>query len=300
MEAAFRAVGRVFNRRFPNTIVKQSSTITTTTTTYRSFPRTNPPPSSTSPIAFFHSHSYSHLGNPIPNGLSCQSNRRMDGLFGWHLAPETGRKDAETTVVLLGWLDGKQKHLRRYVEWYNSQGIHAITFVVEVGELLGSDSRERIERRINALANDITSWVTDDDGQDRRLLFHTFSNTGFLTYAYLIEILLGKAGVTDKVRGCVVDSGGAGLFNHKIWAAGFAAAILKQTSSTTQPDDTKSLVQGVLEKSFAVVLKSPQVDRVAGSCGRWLVLCRTSNCLILVSTCTVPEIVSYLTKSSKP
>ncbi|CAN1121979.1 hypothetical protein LINPERPRIM_LOCUS2506 [Linum perenne] len=136
----------------------------------------------------------------------------MGGLFAWHPAPETGdrqcvlgRKDVDATVVLLGWLGAKQKHPRRYAEWYNSQGIHAITFVVDVGELLGSDS----------------------GGQWKDGSLHWRAR-----YAYVIDILLGgREGVTDKVRGCVVDSGGAALFNYKVWAAGFAAAILKKRSS---------------------------------------------------------------------
>ncbi|CAN0861732.1 Transmembrane protein 53 [Linum grandiflorum] len=196
------------------------------------------PPNSRSPINLFLSLSSSHLSNPSIHPLgncsrqnsrsSFQSNSKEEGLFRWHPAPQTGingerslllgPRDPVATVVLLGWLGAKQKHLRKYVEWYNSLGIHAITFVVEVGELLRFDLGERVERRISALASELVSWVgeSEKDGRERCLLFHAFSNTGFLTYGYILDILQGRDSVADKVRGCVVDSGGAGLLDHKV------------------------------------------------------------------------------------
>lgn len=60
-----------------------------------------------------------------------------------------------------------------------------------------------------------------------------------------------------------------------MWAAGFAAAILKKRSSSAQPmvEDNSSKVQqrepskmeivvlSLLEKFFSVILKLPEVDR---------------------------------------
>lgn len=83
-------------------------------------------------------------------------------------------------MVLLGWLGAKQKQLKRYADWYTSKGFNVVTFTYPMGEVLssykvGGDA----EKNLELLASHLAEWVTDEYG--KKLVFHTFSNTGWLT-----------------------------------------------------------------------------------------------------------------------
>jgi hypothetical protein len=81
-------------------------------------------------------------------------------------------------VVLLGWLGARQKHLRRYADLYRDRGVGSVRFVVPVRELVGLDLGRGVERRVADLSSEIAAWCDAD--RRRTLLFHTFSNTGWL------------------------------------------------------------------------------------------------------------------------
>lgn len=110
-------------------------------------------------------------------------------LYRWHL-PEpnavdiSGNSDcssvkSRTVVVLLGWLGAKQKHLKRYAEWYASAGYHVITFTFPMSEILSYQVGGKAEQDIELLVNHLADWLEEEHGKN--LVFHTFSNTGWLT-----------------------------------------------------------------------------------------------------------------------
>lgn len=131
--------------------------------------------------SFDHSHSHPPANHFSPNGAGFAWHRPPSNVINGENASIFDHREAAVTVVLLGWLGAKRKHLRRYVEWYNSRGINAITFVVEAKELLSFDLGRGVEKRMADLSKEIVSWVShkEEDGKQRCLIFHTFSNTGW-------------------------------------------------------------------------------------------------------------------------
>lgn len=225
-----------------------------------------------------------------PHDISTSS---PDVMYRWHL-PEpnainvSGSSDcssveSRTVVVLLGWLGAKQKHLKRYAEWYTSRGFHAITFTFPMSEILSYQVGGKAEKHINLLVEHLADWLEEEHGKN--LVFHTFSNTGWLTYGAILENFQKQdPSLMGRIRGCIVDSAPVAAPDPQVWASGFSAAFLKKhsvaTKGTLGSDEsgmealagTKEVVEpkvavtetallAVLEKFFEVVLNLPTVNR---------------------------------------
>ncbi|XP_039013207.1 transmembrane protein 53-like [Hibiscus syriacus] len=216
-----------------------------------------------------------------------------DVLYRWHL-PEpsaidvNGNSDcssekSRTVVVLLGWLGSKQKHLKRYAEWYTSRGYHVITFTFPMSDIISYQAGGKAEQNVDILVDHLADWLEEEYGKN--LVFHTFSNTGWLTYGVILEKFQKQDPyLMGRIRGCIVDSAPVAAPDPQVWASGFSAAFLKKHSVATkgfpvssEPDSgtsagekeisvpkpavTEAALLVVLEKFFGVVLNFPGVNR---------------------------------------
>ncbi|XP_009600525.1 uncharacterized protein [Nicotiana tomentosiformis] len=214
-------------------------------------------------------------------------------LYRWHL-PEpnaidiSGNSDcssvkSRTVVVLLGWLGAKQKHLKRYAEWYASRGYHAIIFTFPMSEIFSYQVGGKAEQDIELLVNHLADWLEEEHGKN--LVFHTFSNTGWLTYGVILEKFQKQDPILmTRIKGCIFDSAPVAAPDPQVWASGFSAAFLKKnsvatkrimtlsnkdadvtietkTSADAKPAVTEAALLVVLEKFFEVVLNLPAVNR---------------------------------------
>uniref|UniRef100_A0A5B6YIN2 Transmembrane protein 53 n=1 Tax=Davidia involucrata TaxID=16924 RepID=A0A5B6YIN2_DAVIN len=221
--------------------------------------------------------------NTIPSSSS-------EVVYTWHL-PEPNAIDilgnsdcsSRTVVVLLGWLGAKQKHLKRYAEWYTSRGFHVITITFPMAEILSYQVGGKAEQHIDLLVNHLADWLEEEYGKN--LVFHTFSNTGWLTYGVILEKFQKQdPTLIGRIRGCIVDSAPVAAPNPQVWASGFSAAFLKKQSVATKgfmsanepglevsvstenvaeakPAVTEAALLLILEKFFEVVLNLPTVNR---------------------------------------
>uniref|UniRef100_A0A0D9VBW9 Uncharacterized protein n=1 Tax=Leersia perrieri TaxID=77586 RepID=A0A0D9VBW9_9ORYZ len=176
----------------------------------------------------------------------------------------------------------ENKHLRRYADLYRERGAGSVRFVVPVRELLGLDLGRRVERRVADLAAEIAAWCDAD--HRRTLLFHTFSNTGWLAYGAILENLQSRADLIDRIKGCIIDSAPVLEIRPEVWAAGFSAAMLKKSSSMTGPSESpdgytsigtlnnlssdvtrptwgENILLSTLQKFFEIVLHLPDVNK---------------------------------------
>ncbi|KAK6122487.1 hypothetical protein DH2020_043773 [Rehmannia glutinosa] len=214
-----------------------------------------------------------------------------DVLYRWHL-PDPNAVDvsggsdcssakSRTVVVLLGWLGSKQKHLNKYAEWYTSRGFHVITFTFPMSDVLSYKVGGKAEQDVELLVTHLAEWLEEEHGKN--LVFHTFSNTGWLTYGVILEKFQKKdSALTGRIRGCIVDSAPVADPDPQVFASGFSAAFLKKSSVATKgsiiepnaeltvgtrtsievkPALTEAALLLILEKLFGVVLNYPSINR---------------------------------------
>lgn len=231
-------------------------------------------------VNLYHLAELGKVGKPKPASHTfTMPSSPSEGLYRWHL-PDPNAFDisekSRTVVVLLGWLGAKQKHLNRYAEWYTSKGFHAITFTFPMNEVLSYQVGGKAEQEIELLVNHLADWLEEENGKN--LVFHTFSNTGWLTYGVALEKFQNKdPTLLRKIKGSVVDSAPVASPDPQVWASGFSAAFLKKNSVATKgavvettgesstienkPRLTEEALLVLLRKFFELVLNLPAVNK---------------------------------------
>lgn len=231
------------------------------------------------------------LAKAKPTAYTCDlsiPSSSSDALYKWHLPESTvidkfGNSDcslarSRTVVVLLGWLGAKQKHLRKYAEYYTTRGFNVITFTFPMSEIVGYKAGGKAEEHVDFLVNHLSDCLEDE--LEKNLVFHTFSNTGWLMYGVILEKFQQMDyTLKGRIKGCIVDSAPVASPDPQVWASGFSAAFLKKRSAVTKEDKTTEVVPGrtnvsreakpalkeaalhlILEKVFEVVLRLPPVN----------------------------------------
>ncbi|XP_054808435.1 uncharacterized protein LOC129310575 [Prosopis cineraria] len=237
--------------------------------------------------SLYHSAGLPKASRPLAYSKSISS-PPSEVMYLWHL-PEVNAsgllgdsncsiEKSRTVVVLLGWLGSKQKHLKKYADWYTSRGFHAITFTFPMGEVLSYQPGGKAEQNVQLLVDHLAGWLEGEG--EKNLVFHTFSNTGWLTYGVILELFQKHDPlITNRIRGCIVDSAPVAYPDPEVWASGFSAAFLKKNSMATrgsssssykdieaslardEPAATEAALLLILKKFFKVVLNLPAVNR---------------------------------------
>ncbi|THU60224.1 hypothetical protein C4D60_Mb07t10390 [Musa balbisiana] len=209
-----------------------------------------------SPAVLLSPYEYAKLANPKRNDdfPPAIASSPSDVMYRWHLpdpnasgvagTDHCSRAKSQTVVILLGWLGAKQRHLKKYADWYTSRGFHVVTFTFPLANVMSYKVGGKVEQ--------------DFRKQD--------------------------PSVIGKIKGCVVDSAPVAAPDPQVWASGFSAAFLKKQSVATKgmvgsndsgkgmtdtgdsslgpkPAVAESALLVVLEKFFEVVLNLPAINR---------------------------------------
>ncbi|KAK6484248.1 transmembrane protein 53-like [Huso huso] len=122
-----------------------------------------------------------------------------------HLAESHWHGQKEPVVILLGWAGCKDKHLAKYSSIYNEQGCITIRYTAPWKAVFFSEafgSKELLE-----IARKLLDLLYDYEVESNPILFHVFSNGGFMLYRYIIEHLQREEHLsTLGVVGTILDS----------------------------------------------------------------------------------------------
>ncbi|KAM8930097.1 transmembrane protein 53 [Pelodytes ibericus] len=135
----------------------------------------------------------------------------------------------EPVVILLGWGGCKDQHLAKYSNIYHSQGCIVIRYTASWSTVFITESFGLSNLRQEA--KKLLELLFDYEIEKCPLLFHVFSNGGFMLYRYIVELLHSHRQLSKlRVVGTVFDSSPG---NRNVRGSVRALnAILKPTTNT--------------------------------------------------------------------
>lgn len=90
-------------------------------------------------------------------------------------------KEKRPVVLLIGWLHSKAKHVQKYAQFYNMEGMHTISLTPRVGHVLNVPEAERLARALQDLLH-------QEHMVERPVVVHGFSVGGYLYGQYLHQL----------------------------------------------------------------------------------------------------------------
>ncbi|KAK9907673.1 hypothetical protein WJX75_007928 [Coccomyxa subellipsoidea] len=162
-------------------------------------------------------------------------------------------------VVLIGWLGCRKEHLQKYASWWHKQGWEPFLILYPVFRLLSTSIAEQITGGlIKKLLHRHAELVTA--GNSGRLVFHTFSNTGWVSFGGILESYADK--LLPHICGAVIDSAPQPAVSHAVLAAGsFSALFPRSRYNKNDPrvfvirNFLKMVVQGDKKRRWKAVTK---------------------------------------------
>ncbi|EIE18250.1 DUF829-domain-containing protein [Coccomyxa subellipsoidea C-169] len=129
-------------------------------------------------------------------------------------------------VVLIGWLGCRKEHLQKYANWWHKQGWEPFLVLYPVIRLLSTSFAEYVTGGlIKKLLHRHAELV--GAGKSNRLVFHTFSNTGWVSFGGILESY-GDA-LLPHICGAVIDSAPQPAVSHTVLAAGSFSALFPRS-----------------------------------------------------------------------
>ncbi|KAG5286688.1 hypothetical protein AALO_G00017700 [Alosa alosa] len=115
------------------------------------------------------------------------------------------RGTKEPIVILLGWAGCRDKHLVKYSSVYTQQGCITLRYTAPLKTVFISESFGYKELKHTAFK--LLETLYDYEVENNPIIFHVFSNGGFMLYRYIVELLQRDQQFSNLcVLGAVVDS----------------------------------------------------------------------------------------------